>query len=185
MIAMPRDYLLQILEDDGDPAPQEAGPQRRARNLEEIMAKFDAEGVGLDAGERLRRRELYGRRVSLRDQHSDLCRQHFAGRKGARDMGRRSLQVGHRTVAAPPRHKPGEMPNCHNSHETGNSQPPVMYSRNPEAPGGDGSGACKRLRRHASRLNRQSGDGAGTSCNQRRNRPARLPGPVPASGKRT
>ena len=106
-------------------------------------------------------------------------------KKSARDMGRRSLQGSHRNVAAPPRHKLGEILNCHNLREAGNSQPPVMYSRNPEAPGGDGSGAYKRLRRHASRSNRQSGDGAGTSCNQGRNRPARLPGPVPASGKRT
>ena len=42
-------------------------------------------------------------------------------------MGRRSLQGGHWNVAAPPRHKPGEMPNSHNSHETGNSQALVMY----------------------------------------------------------
>ena len=73
-------------------------------------------------------------RVSLRDQHSDLCRQHLAGRKDAREMGRRSLQGGHRNVAAPPRHKPGEMPNCHNLREPRNSQPPVMHSGNPEAP---------------------------------------------------
>ena len=63
--AMPRDYLLQILEDDGYRAPQETGPQRGARNLEEIIAKLDAEGVGLDVSERLGREELYGRRVSL------------------------------------------------------------------------------------------------------------------------
>ena len=134
MPAMPSYYLLQILEDDGYRAPQEAGLQRRARNLEEIIAKFDAEGVGLDASERLGREELYGSHVSLRNQHSDLCRQHLAGRKGARDMARRLLQVGHRNVAAPPRHKPGEMPNCHNSHETGNSQAPVTHSGNPVAP---------------------------------------------------
>lgn len=42
-------------------------------------------------------------------------------------MGRRSLQGGRWNVAAPPRHKPGEMPNCHNSHETGNSQALFMY----------------------------------------------------------
>ena len=63
--SMPRDYLLEILEEDGGSAPQEAGPQRRTRNLAEIMAWFDAEDVGLDASERLSREGLYGRRVLL------------------------------------------------------------------------------------------------------------------------
>ena len=44
---------------------QEAGPQRRTRNLAEIMAWFDTEDVGLDASERLSREGLYGRCVSL------------------------------------------------------------------------------------------------------------------------
>ena len=63
--AMPRDYLLQILEDEGDRAPQETGPQRRTRNLDEIMAWIEAKGVGLDASERPGREELHGRRMSL------------------------------------------------------------------------------------------------------------------------
>ena len=49
-------------------------------------------------------------------------------------MGRRSLQGGHWNVPAPPRPKPGEMPNSHNLRETRNSQPPVMHSCNPAAP---------------------------------------------------
>ena len=63
--SMPRDYLLEILEEDGGSALQEAGPQRRTRNLAEIMAWFDAEDVGLDASERLSREGLYGRRISV------------------------------------------------------------------------------------------------------------------------
>ena len=49
-------------------------------------------------------------------------------------MARRSLQGGHWNVAAPLRHKPGEMPDCHNLRETADSQAPVMHSGNPVAP---------------------------------------------------
>ena len=64
MSAMLRDYLLQILKEDGDQPPEESEPQRRARMLDEVMARFEAEGVGLSASERLNREELYDRHAS-------------------------------------------------------------------------------------------------------------------------
>ena len=64
MSAMLRDYLLRILEDDGDRAPEETKPQRRARMLDEVMVRFETEGVGIDASERLSREELYDRHAS-------------------------------------------------------------------------------------------------------------------------
>ena len=64
MSAMLRDYLLQILDDAGDRSLEETEPQRRARMLDEVMARFEAEGVGLDASERLNREELYDRNAA-------------------------------------------------------------------------------------------------------------------------
>ena len=64
MSAMLRDYLLQILEEDGDRPLEETEPERRARMLDEVMARFQAEGVGLDASERLSREELYDRNAA-------------------------------------------------------------------------------------------------------------------------
>ena len=64
MSAMLRDYLLQILEEDEYRPPAETEPQRRERMLDDVMARFDAEGVGLSASERLSREELYDRHAS-------------------------------------------------------------------------------------------------------------------------
>ena len=64
MSAMLRDFRLQILEEAGERPPEETEPQRRARMLDEVMARFDAEGVGLSASERLSREELYDRHAS-------------------------------------------------------------------------------------------------------------------------
>ena len=64
MSAMLRDYLLQILKEDGDRPPEETEPQRWARMLDDVMARFKAEGVGLSASERLSREELYDRHAS-------------------------------------------------------------------------------------------------------------------------
>ena len=41
---------------------------------------------------------------------------------------------GHRKVAVPLRHKPGEAPHRRKLHETGNSRAAVMHSGNPESP---------------------------------------------------
>jgi plasmid stability protein len=64
MSAMLREYLLQILLEDGDRSPEETEVQRRARKLDAVMNRFEAEGVGLRASERLRREELYDRYAS-------------------------------------------------------------------------------------------------------------------------
>ena len=64
MSAMLRDYLLQILDEAGERPSEETEPQRRARMLDEVMARFEAEGVGLDASERLSREELYDRNAA-------------------------------------------------------------------------------------------------------------------------
>ena len=64
MSAMLRDYLLQMLSEDGIHPPEETEPQRRARMLDDVMRRFEAEGVGLDASERLNREELYDRNAS-------------------------------------------------------------------------------------------------------------------------
>lgn len=64
MSAMLRDYLLRMLSEDGHRPPEETEPQRRARMLDDVMRRFEAEGVGLDASERLSREELYDRNAT-------------------------------------------------------------------------------------------------------------------------
>ena len=64
MSAMLRDYLLQMLSEDGILPPEETEPQRRSRKLDDVMVRFEAEGVGLDASERLSREDLYDRNAS-------------------------------------------------------------------------------------------------------------------------
>ena len=64
MSAMLRDYLLQMLSEDGIRPPEETEPQQRARMLDDVMRRFEAEGVGLDARKRLSREELYDRNAS-------------------------------------------------------------------------------------------------------------------------
>ncbi len=64
MSAILRDYLLQILEKGGDRPLEETEPERRARMLDEVMERFQAEGVGLDASERLSREDLNDRNAA-------------------------------------------------------------------------------------------------------------------------
>ena len=61
MSSMFREHLMRIVLEGGDRIPEETGPQRRAGKLDEVMIRFEAEGVGLDANERLNREELYDR----------------------------------------------------------------------------------------------------------------------------
>lgn len=56
--ALPKDYLLKILEDDED---REAEAKRRAKKVDGIMARFGAEGEGTDAGQSLSGEDLYDR----------------------------------------------------------------------------------------------------------------------------
>ena len=62
--AMMRDLLTELLNRPPEPAPVETEPQRRARMLDEVLGRFEAEGVGLKASERLTREELYDRNAS-------------------------------------------------------------------------------------------------------------------------
>lgn len=62
--AMMRDLLTEMLRRPAEPAPVETEPQRRARKLDEVLARFEAEGIGLDASERLTREEIYDRNAS-------------------------------------------------------------------------------------------------------------------------
>ena len=62
--AMIRDLLTELLNRPPEPAPVETEPQRRARMLDEVLARFEAEDVGLRASERLTREELYDRNAS-------------------------------------------------------------------------------------------------------------------------
>ncbi len=64
MSAMLRDYLLQMFSEDGHRLPEETEPQRRARMLDEVMARFEVEGVGLIASERLSGEDLYDRHAA-------------------------------------------------------------------------------------------------------------------------
>ncbi len=62
--AMMRDLLTALLQRPPEPATVETEPQRRARMLDEVISRFEAEGVGLKASERLNREELYNRHAS-------------------------------------------------------------------------------------------------------------------------
>lgn len=55
MSAMLRDYFLQILSEDVHRLPEETEPQRRVHILKVVMVRFEAEGVGLMAREKLSR----------------------------------------------------------------------------------------------------------------------------------
>ena len=59
--AMMRDLLTALLQHPVEPEPAETEPQRRARLLDEVLERFEREGIGLDASKRLSREELYDR----------------------------------------------------------------------------------------------------------------------------
>ena len=62
--AMIRGLLTEMLQHPPETASVETEPQRRARKLDEVLARFEAEGIGLDASERLTREEIYDRNAS-------------------------------------------------------------------------------------------------------------------------
>ena len=184
MPAMPRDYLLQILEDDGDRAPQETGTaaqgeksgrdhgQVRRRRRGTRRQRETGKGRNCTAGEcrsetniltcavntsQEERRKRYGAAVAARGPQE---RRGSAPAQARRDAQQRQL--------ARDRQFPSSGDVLPQSRST-------LTDTVPER--------GKGLHRHASRSKRRSGDGAGTSCNQGRNRPARLPGPVPTSGE--
>ena len=61
--AMVRELLTALLQSPPEPAPVETEHQRRVRMLDEVMARFEREGIGLDASERLTREEMYNTRA--------------------------------------------------------------------------------------------------------------------------
>ena len=61
--AMMRDILTALLQSPTEPVPAETEHQRRVRMLDEVMARFEREGIGLDASERLTREEMYNTRA--------------------------------------------------------------------------------------------------------------------------
>ena len=58
--AMMRDLLVEMLRQPAEPAPAETEPEKRARRLDEVLEKFNREGVGVDTGTILTREEMYG-----------------------------------------------------------------------------------------------------------------------------
>ena len=66
MSYMLRGYLTQILLEDGGRVRKATEPQRRVRMLDDVAAKFEAEGVVLYARDRLNRDEPFDRRASRR-----------------------------------------------------------------------------------------------------------------------
>ena len=61
--AMMRELLKEVLKHPPEPAPSETEHQRRVRMLDEVQARFRAEGIGLNASERLSREEMYNTRA--------------------------------------------------------------------------------------------------------------------------
>ena len=59
--AMMRDLLTALLH---SPPETETEPEWRRRKLAEVLARFEAEGISLDASERLTREEIYDRHAS-------------------------------------------------------------------------------------------------------------------------
>ena len=62
--AMMRGLLTTLLQQPVGPEPDETEPQRRARLLDEVLERFEREGIGLDASKRLSREEMYDRGAS-------------------------------------------------------------------------------------------------------------------------
>ena len=61
MSAMMRDMLLETLNRPAEPGPVETEPEKRARLLDEVLERFDQEGIGVDTSQLLNREELYDR----------------------------------------------------------------------------------------------------------------------------
>ena len=62
--AMMRDLLTEMLQCPPEAAPVETEPQRRARLLDEVLERFEKEGVGVDTSRILTREEIYDRNAA-------------------------------------------------------------------------------------------------------------------------
>ena len=59
--AMMRDLLTALLQQPVGPESIETEPQRRARKLDEVLERFEREGIGVDTSKILTRDEIYDR----------------------------------------------------------------------------------------------------------------------------
>ncbi len=62
--AMMRDLLTALLQTPLEPESTETEHQRRARLLDEVMERFEREGIGVDTSKILTRDEIYNRNAS-------------------------------------------------------------------------------------------------------------------------
>ena len=62
--AMMRDLLTTLLRHPVGPESGETEPQRRARLLDEVLERFEREGIGVDTSQILTRDEMYDRNAS-------------------------------------------------------------------------------------------------------------------------
>ena len=62
--AMMRDLLTALLQTPLEPQSTETEHQRRVRLLDEVMERFEREGVGVDTSKILTRDEIYNRNAS-------------------------------------------------------------------------------------------------------------------------
>ena len=62
--AMMRDLLTALLQTPLEPQSTETEHQRRVRLLDEVLERFEREGVGVDTSKILTRDEMYDRRAS-------------------------------------------------------------------------------------------------------------------------
>ena len=59
--AMMRDLLTELLQQPVGPESVETEPQKRARLLDEVLERFEREGIGVDTSKILTRDEMYDR----------------------------------------------------------------------------------------------------------------------------
>ena len=64
--AMMRELLTALLESPPDDVQVETEHQRRVRMLDEVLARFKREGVGIDTSQILTREEIYDRHAARR-----------------------------------------------------------------------------------------------------------------------
>ncbi len=62
--AMMRDLLTALLKRRAGPDLSETEPQRRARLLDQVLDKFDRQGIGMDTSQILTREEMYDRNAA-------------------------------------------------------------------------------------------------------------------------
>lgn len=64
--AMMREMLKEVLEHTPETDPPETEHQRRVRMLDDVLARFKREGIGIDTSQILTREEIYDRHAARR-----------------------------------------------------------------------------------------------------------------------